>query len=304
MKRTLMVFLSALLLIALPACAKGSQEEGSQGTAVSEEALQGVTASGEPLQGAAESEEKAKETEPAVEENEEMRIYAHVGEHVLEIEPENNSSADAFLALLAEGDVTVAMHDYGNFEKVGPLGTSLPTNDTSITTAPGDVILYQGDQITIYYDTNSWNFTRLGKVRGLTQTELKDVLGAGDVTVVFSLSDKESEGSAPGSFDLEKKTVLLNSGYEMPIMGLGTYSLDHDTCIDSVKALLENGGRLIDTAYMYHNEEAVGEGVRQAMEEFGIPREEVFVITKIYPSQFNDPKAAIDLALLNIPISS
>ena len=59
-------------------------------------------------------------------------------------------------------------------------------------------------------------------------------------------------------FDLEKGTVTLNSGYEMPVMGLGTYALDHDTCVSSVKALLQNGGRLIDTAYMYHNEDAVG----------------------------------------------
>lgn len=105
-----------------------------------------------------------------------------------------------------------------------------------------------------------------------------------------------------GQFDFETKTVLLNSGYEMPIMGLGTYSLDHDTCVSSVKALLENGGRLIDTAYMYGNEDAVGEGVRQAMEEYGIPREEIFVITKIYPSQFDDPEAAIDMALEKLDI--
>ena len=68
------------------------------------------------------------------------------------------------------------------------------------------------------------------------------------------------------------------------------------------KALLENGGRLIDTAYMYHNEEAVGEGVRHAMEEYGIPREEIFVITKLYPTQFSEPEAAIDMALEKLDI--
>ena len=98
-------------------------------------------------------------------------------------------------------------------------------------------------------------------------------------------------------FDFQSKTVLLNSGYSMPILGLGTYALDHDTCVQSVKALLAEGGRLIDTAYMYGNEEAVGEGVRQAMAEYGIPREEIFVITKIYPNQFGRPEAAIDMAL-------
>ena len=106
----------------------------------------------------------------------------------------------------------------------------------------------------------------------------------------------------PGAFDFETKTVLLNSGWTMPIMGLGTYALDHDTCVRSVMALIENGGRLIDTAYMYGNEEAVGEGVRRAMDEYGVPREDIFVITKIYPNQFSDPEAAIEMALNKLDI--
>lgn len=108
--------------------------------------------------------------------------------------------------------------------------------------------------------------------------------------------------SEVGVFDYDTRTVLLNSGYRMPILGLGTYALDHDTCIASVKALLANGGRLIDTAYMYGNEDAVGEGVRQAMQEYGIPREEIFVITKIYPNQFSDPESAIEMALEKLDI--
>ena len=105
-----------------------------------------------------------------------------------------------------------------------------------------------------------------------------------------------------GVFDFENRTVLLNSGYTMPILGLGTYALDYDTCVNSVMALIENGGRLIDTAYMYGNEEAVGEGVRRAIAEFGISREEIFVITKIYPNQFGNSEAAIDMALEKLNI--
>ena len=105
-----------------------------------------------------------------------------------------------------------------------------------------------------------------------------------------------------GVFDFENRKVRLNSGYDMPILGLGTYALDHDACVNSVMALLESGGRLIDTAYMYGNEEAVGEGVRRGMEEYGIPREDIFVITKIYPNQFSDPEAAIDMALEKLDI--
>ena len=115
-------------------------------------------------------------------------------------------------------------------------------------------------------------------------------------------NDADKDNQDVGVFDFDKKAVLLNSGYEMPILGLGTYSLDHDTCVSSVMALLENGGRLIDTAYMYGNEEAVGEGVRKGMEEYGIPREEIYVITKIYPNQFDDPEAAIDMALEKLDI--
>ena len=112
-----------------------------------------------------------------------------------------------------------------------------------------------------------------------------------------------NQGAAQvGVFDFENRTVLLNSGYTMPIMGLGTYALDHDTCVNSVLALIADGGRLIDTAYMYGNEEAVGEGVRLAMAEYGVPREEIFVITKIYPSQFSDPEVAIEMALEKLDI--
>ena len=101
----------------------------------------------------------------------------------------DNSSSRALVELLQKGAVTVKMHDYGSFEKVGPLGTSLPRTDTQITTEPGDIILYLGNQITIYYDTNSWNFTRLGKVDGVSQSELKQILGKGNVTTVFSVGE-------------------------------------------------------------------------------------------------------------------
>ena len=232
----------------------------------------------------------------------ETMIYAHIGDKTLTIRPEDNSSAKAFVELLQGGDRTIDMHDYGGFEKVGPLGTTLPTNDERITTEPGDVILYQGNQITIYYDINTWSFTRLGKVQGMSPEEIRDTLGDGDPTVVFSLKQRAESTPSVGKFDFETRTVLLNSGHTMPILGLGTYALDHDTCVNSVKALLQNGGRLIDTAYMYHNEEAVGEGVRQAMEEYGIPREDIFVITKLYPNQFSDPEAAIDMALQKLDI--
>lgn len=114
-------------------------------------------------------------------------IFLYINGQKIVVVLENNSSANAFAELLKNSDITIDMHDYGNFEKVGSLGNTLPINDQRITTEAGDVILYQGNQITIYYDKNTWNFTRLGKVQGLSAEELKNILGEGNVLVTFSL---------------------------------------------------------------------------------------------------------------------
>ena len=98
--------------------------------------------------------------------------------------------------------------------------------------------------------------------------------------------------------DLETKTVTLNSGYKMPVYGIGTYSLHGEVCKKSLSAAFESGVRLIDTAHAYGNEIEVGEAVRDSK----IPREEFFVITKIYPNQFDNPTAAIEEALEKLNI--
>lgn len=116
--------------------------------------------------------------------------------------------------------------------------------------------------------------------------------------LICALPIAAAETSSAPVFDLENGTVRLNSGYTMPIMGLGTYSLSDEECYDSVTALLEAGGRLIDTASYYGNEAAVGRAVRDS----GVPREEVFVITKLYPSQFAGADGAIDEALEKLDI--
>ena len=99
----------------------------------------------------------------------------------------DNSSTQALKEQLAKGNITVEMEDYASMEKVGSLGISLPRNDRPTTTGPGDLILYQGHNFVIYYDKNSWNFTRLGKIDNATQPELKAALGKGDVKVTLSL---------------------------------------------------------------------------------------------------------------------
>lgn len=101
-----------------------------------------------------------------------------------------------------------------------------------------------------------------------------------------------------GILNLDSKSVLLNSGYVMPVYGLGTYSLKGSVGYDSILYFLKSGGRLIDTANMYSNEEVVGKAVRDS----GIKREEIFVITKLYPNQFSKPEHAIDQALKKLNI--
>ena len=103
----------------------------------------------------------------------------------------DNSSAEALLGLLQDGPLTIAMRDYANMEKVGPIGRDLPRNDEQITTAPGDLILYQGNALVIYYAPNTWNFTRLGKIDNVTQEELINILGDRDVKVTLSLMNEK-----------------------------------------------------------------------------------------------------------------
>lgn len=100
-----------------------------------------------------------------------------------------NSSTKALKKRLAQGSLSIQMSDYDDMEKVGSFGFSLPHNDQQITTGPGDLILYQGNSFVMYYDTNSWNFTRLGKVDGITtRSEMLDLLGGeGDITVTLSI---------------------------------------------------------------------------------------------------------------------
>ncbi len=115
------------------------------------------------------------------------KMQISIGEYSFTATLADNSSAQALYQLLADGSITIDMEDYGGFEKVGPLGTSLPTNDEQIATEIGDIILYQGNKLVIYYSTNSWSFTRLGKIEDTKL--LKEALGSGNVTVTFSIAN-------------------------------------------------------------------------------------------------------------------
>ena len=116
-----------------------------------------------------------------------VKLKIHVNDTTFTATLEENSSAKAFAEFLAQGDMTLDMHDYGSFEKVADLPRSFPRNDKQIDTDAGDIILYQGNSITIYYDKNSWNFTRLARIDNVNKKRLQQILGKGNVNATFSV---------------------------------------------------------------------------------------------------------------------
>lgn len=119
------------------------------------------------------------------EENTVTNMSVQVGDVVFSAILEENEAVSALVEMMRESPVVIQMSDYSGFEKVGPLGVSLPASNSQTTTQAGDIVLYNGNQIVIFYDSNSWSYTRLGHIDDLTGWE--EALGRGDVTVIFSL---------------------------------------------------------------------------------------------------------------------
>ncbi len=105
----------------------------------------------------------------------------------LKVELADTDAARALVERLQAGPVTVSLHAYGGFEKVGPLPWSLPASDEQLTAQPGDVMLYQGNQMTVFTGSNSWAYTAIGHIQGATSESLTKALGDGDVEAVLSL---------------------------------------------------------------------------------------------------------------------
>lgn len=106
-------------------------------------------------------------------------MYIYINGNKLEVALADNSSVTALIEILKQEDIIYNASDYGGFEKVGSLGHSLPTNHTQMRTEPGDVILYGNNQIVLFYGTNSWSYTKLGKINGYSAAELRELLGGG-----------------------------------------------------------------------------------------------------------------------------
>ena len=125
------------------------------------------------------------DTNSDTEENMVKKMTLQIGNSSFTATLENNPAVDAFVEMMNDSSVIIQMNDYSGFEKVGSLGTNLPADDKQTTTHAGDIVLYNGNQIVIFYGSNSWSYTRLGKIDDLSGWE--DALGSGDITVTFSL---------------------------------------------------------------------------------------------------------------------
>lgn len=112
-------------------------------------------------------------------------IKVEVNNKELIVELEDNQATKELIKKLNEGNVVVEAQEYGGFEKVGSLGFSLTKDDKQIKTEAGDIVLYQGNQISLFYNSNSWSYTKLGRVTNVSANELKDLLGMGDVTITL-----------------------------------------------------------------------------------------------------------------------
>lgn len=133
--------------------------------------------------------EDKEETVPGISQSSQTSdmLKIEIGQETFTATLANNSSVDALKELLKDGPLTLKMSDYAGMEKGADLGVTLPQNNQQMNTTAGDIILYQGRTLVIYYDTNSWSLTPIGKIKDLDEALLKETLGSGDVTVTFSL---------------------------------------------------------------------------------------------------------------------
>lgn len=124
---------------------------------------------------------------PEIEEEEKVNaIRMFVGEKELTVKWEDNESVNVLKELVKEHPLTIQMSMYGGFEQVGDLGFRLPRNDVQTTTSAGDIVLYSGNQIVIFYGPNSWAYTKLGKVSNMSADEMAELIGNGDIVITLS----------------------------------------------------------------------------------------------------------------------
>lgn len=188
MKRFICRMVPFVILLIITACGTSQSEQGSE-KQTQASSIAKVDGENQPkLEAEKEVTQFQKnDNEISEEDNTEMRMKVQVEDSTFTATLENNDAVRALLEMMEKEPVIIRMSDYSGFEKVGALGKNLPTNNRQTTTGAGDIVLYQGNQIVIFYGSNSWSYTRLGRIDDLTGWE--EALGKGDVTVAFSLKD-------------------------------------------------------------------------------------------------------------------
>ncbi len=158
------------------------------------------------------------------EENMTEKLYITIGNQTLPVTLVKNNATEALMAALAANPITYEADDYGGFEKVGALGMSLPTSNQQLTTQAGDVILYSGNQIVLFYGSNSWSYTRLGRVEYESLEQLKSFLkaGQGRVSVTLSAEDTSDISSVKADDNNSDGYIALN-GVRMQSPARGIY---------------------------------------------------------------------------------
>ena len=172
------------ILVSLAGCS-AAPESATQITTSAEETSEMTTEKTTSTETSATSEMTIQTEETTTVTEAERSMTLKIGEREVQVTWEDNASVED-LKKLAASDLTIKMSMYGGFEQVGSIGQAITRDDKQTTTKPGDIVLYSGDQIVMFYGSNSWSYTRLGKIN-LTEKELKDLLGNGDVTITLSL---------------------------------------------------------------------------------------------------------------------
>lgn len=187
MRKTMSVLCVCMIAMMMQMAGCGNSAYAESQSESSSPAQAETTASAEGMP-SDESESTGSQTtgnETDKEKNSEMTMLVQVGGATFTATLEENAAVDELVEMMETAPVTIEMSDYAGFEKVGDLGRSLPTSNRQTTTRSGDIVLYQGNQIVMFYGSNSWSYTRLGHIDDLTGWE--QALGSGDVTVTFSL---------------------------------------------------------------------------------------------------------------------
>lgn len=195
MRKFYTVLYLAIVLSFMAACGKNDTQAQTPGRQAEPSTIEGSSQS-DSLNGSENADESsvamnftdtAAETDIQnnTEENTVTNMNVQVGDVVFSATLEENEAVSALVEMMRENPVVIQMSDYSGFEKVGSLGASLPASNSQTTTQSGDIVLYNGNQIVIFYGSNSWSYTRLGHIDDLTGWE--EALGSGDVTVTFSL---------------------------------------------------------------------------------------------------------------------